>query len=237
MLENDLAFPSDTAWRQPRLLRPVHASARPRDESAWHWLTHSASLIALSTLAAVFFWAAAGALLLGGQVIEGGTLWAQIGAMFSELPQLFSANRDFAGWQLSWITVGSLPTQSLGAATHPARVPLADFGFIAAYSYPLAFVVSSAVARIACLRRVAMKRNRMLNILGMAACVTVLAENLFSLALLLVYPNAYLPGMRVVLRLCMTAAAVAKWAGLAGSGVLTEWVCLLPVKRQLKPDF
>ena len=241
VLENDLAFPSDTAWRQPRLLRPVHARARPRDESAWHWLTHPASLIALSTLAAVFFWAAAGALLLGGQVIKGGTLWAQIGAMFSELPQLFGANRDFAGWQLSWITVGSLPTQSLGAAAHPARALLADFGFIAAYSYPLAFVVSWAFARIARLRRVAMVRNRMLNILGMAACVAVLAdlaENLFGLALLLVYPNAYLPGMEVVLGLCMSAAAVAKWAGLAGSGFLTAWACLQTVKKsRFQPAF
>ena len=237
---NGLAFPTDTVWRQSRLLRPVHAKSRRSDASAWNYLTHPASMVLLATLAAVIFWFATGALLLGPKVITGDNVWAQTVSMFGRLPQIFNANRDFAGWQLAWMNHGSLPTQSLGAVVHPVRALLMDFGFIAAYSYLLAFGVSWAFARIARLRRVAMARNRMLNILGMAACVAVLAdlaENVLGLALLLAYPNAYLPGLEVVLGLCMTAAALAKWAGLAGSVVLVVWACMPAVKRRPQPAF
>ena len=226
---NGLTFPADTAWRQSRLLRPVHANSRRHDISAWNYLAHPASLALLTSMAAVFFWAATGALLLGPEVVRGNTLWAQMLAMFGKLPQVLVANRDFAGWQLLWATQGSTPTHSLGSAVHPVRALLVDFGFIAAYSYLLAFGVSWAFARIAQLRRVAMKPSRLLNILGMAACIAVLAdlaENVWGLALLLIYPNAYLPGLELVLGLLMSAAALAKWAGWAGSFALVVWACL-----------
>ena len=237
---NGLAFPSDTVWRQLRLLRPVHANSRRRDASAWNYLTHPASLVLLATLAAMFFWFAAGALLLGAQVVEGNTPWAQIGSMFDELPQILSANRDFGWWQLAWATYGGLPTQTLPAVVHPVRALLMNFGFIAAYSYLLAFAVSWAFARIARLRRVGMARVRMLNILGMAAGVAVLAdvaENVFALMLLLTCPNAYLPGLELVLGLLMSAAAVAKLAGLAGSAALVVWACTSTVKRHSQSAF
>ena len=189
----------------------------------------------LAALAAAFFWFAAGALLLGPSVVKGGTLWAQILAMFGMLPKVLQANCDFAWWQLVWLSRGGLPTQSLGAAVHPARALLMDFGFVAAYSYLLAFGISWAFARIARLRRVAMGRNRMLNLLGMAACIAVpsdLAENVFGLALLLIYPNPYLSVLEGVLGLGMSAAALAKWAGLAGSVVLIAWACLPAVSHR-----
>ena len=228
VLMNELTFPADTVWGQSRLLRPLHANSRGRDKSAWNYLTHPASLALLASMAAVFFWTVAGALLLGPEVVKGNTLWAQLLAMFGKLPQAMVANRDFAGWQLLWATQGSMPTQSLGSAVHPVRALLVDFGFIAAYSYLLAFGVSWAFARIAQLRRVATKPSRLLNMLGMAACIAVLAdlaENVWGLALLLIYPNAYLPGLEVVLGLLMSAAAWAKWAGWAGSFALVVWAC------------
>ena len=109
------------------------------------------------------------------------------------------------------------------------RALLVNFGFIAAYSYLLAFGVAWAFASIARLRRVAMKRNWLLNMLGMGACIAVLADvakTALGLALLLIYPNAYLPGLEVVLGLLMSGAALAKWAGLAGSFALVVWACI-----------
>ena len=231
---NRLAFPSDTVWRQLRLLRPVHARSRRRDASAWNYLTHPVSMVLLATLAAVFFWTAAGALLLGPEVVKGENLWGQIGFMFGRLPQLFSANQDFGWWQLAWVIHGGLPTQISPAMVHPVGALLMNFGFIAAYSYLLAFAVSWAFAHIARLRRVAMGRVRMLNILGMAACVAILAdvaENMFTLALLLMCPNPYFPGLELVLGLSMSAAALTKWTGLTGCAVLVVWACLPTVKR------
>ena len=237
---NGLAFPSDTVWRQLRLLRPVHASARRRDATAWNYLTHPAALVLLATLAAIFFWFAAGALLLGAQVVEGNTPWAQIGSMFGKLPQILSANRDFGWWQLAWATHGGFPTQTLPAVVHPVRALFINFGFIAAHSYLLAFAVSWAFAHIARLRRVAMAGNRMLNILGMAACIAVLADlaqTLFALMLLLTCPNAYLPGLEQVLGMSMSAAALAKWTSLAGCAVLVAWAFTSTVKRHSQPAF
>ena len=69
----------------------------------------------------------------------GNTLWAQMLSMFGRLPQVLVANWDFAGWQVAWAAHGSMPTQILGSAVHPVRKSLLDFGFIAAYSYLLAF--------------------------------------------------------------------------------------------------
>ncbi len=234
VLANALAFPEDTAWRQLRLLSPVHRRSRRSDESAWNYLKHPSSQVAMAVLAAVFFWCAAGTLLLGPDVIRGDTLWEQVVMIFRRLPQVFEANRNFAWWQIAWLTQWRIPTQSLGTVVHPVRALLVGFGLIAAYGYLLAFGVSWAFARIARLRRVAMPRARMLNILGMAACVAVLAnvaENIFTAALLLAYPNAYLPGLECILGLCMSAAALAKWAGLAGSAVLIAWACM-PQRRR-----
>ena len=77
-----------------------------------------------------------------------------------------------------------------------------------------------------------MKRNWLLNMSGMGACIAVLADlakNGWELGLLLIYPNTYLPGLEIVLGLLMSAAALAKWAGLAGlagSFALVLWACI-----------
>ena len=149
-------------------------------------------------------------------------------SMFGRLPRVLVANWDFAGWQLAWAAHGSKPTQSLGSAVHPVRESLLDFGLIAAYSYLLAFGFTWAFARDAQLS-VAMKRNWLLNMSGMGACIAVLADlakNGWELGLLLIYPNTYLPGLEIVLGLLMSAAALAKWAGLAGSSALVVWACI-----------
>ncbi len=175
------------------------------------------------------FWFAAGALLLGPEAVKGNPLGAQMMPMFGKLPQVVVANRDFAARQLPWATQGSMPTQGLGSAVHPMRALLVNFGFIAAYSYLLAFGVAWAFARIARLRRVAVKPNRLLNMLGMGACIAVLAdlaEKVGGLGLLVIYPNAYLPGLEVLLGLLMAGAALAKWAGLAGGFALVVWACI-----------
>ena len=79
-------------------------------------------------MAAVLFWSAAGALLVGPEVVMGNTLWAQMLSMFGRLPRVLVANWDFAGWQLAWAAHGSMPTQILGSAVHPVRKSLLDFG-------------------------------------------------------------------------------------------------------------
>ena len=120
-----------------------------------------------------------------------------------------------------------MPTQILDSAVHPVRKSLLNFGFIATYSYLLAFSFIWAFARDAQLS-VAMMRNWLLNMSGMGACIAVLADlakNGWELGLLLIYPNTYLPGLEIVLGLLMSAAALAKWAGLAGSSALVVWAC------------
>ena len=229
VVANGLIFPAGTVCRQSRLLRPAHAKSRRCDGFARNYLTQPASLALLASLAAVVFWFAAGALLLGPEAVKGNTLWPQMLSMFGKLPLVVVANRDFAAWQLLWTTQSSMPTQGLGSAVHPMRALLVNFGFIAACSYLLAFGVAWAFARIARLMRVAMKPNRLPNVLGMGASIAVLsdvAENALGLALLLIYPNVYLPGLEVVLGLLMSGAALAKWAGLAGSFALVVWACI-----------
>ena len=224
---NGLAFPNNTEWRKARLFKPVHHRSRRSDTSRWNYLFHPLVKVAIAVLAAIFFWFATGALLLGPEVIRGDSLWQQMGSMFQRLPQVSGANRDFAWWQIA----GHWRERAGGPGfVHPLRALLADFGLLAAYGYLLAFGVSWAFARIARLRRVVMVPSRMLNVLGMAACVAVLAdvaENvLTALLLLLVYPNTYVPLLGWVLGLGVTFAALAKWAGLAGSAALVLWGCL-----------
>ncbi|MDB5742583.1 MAG: hypothetical protein JWR68_898 [Polaromonas sp.] len=226
---NGLAFPADTAWRQPRLRQPAREPSRPEEKTALNYLGHPALHLLLAALCGLFFWAVAGALLLGPAVIQGNTLWRQLAAMLGRLAQIHEANLNLAGWQLGWWTHCRLPADCMPTAVHPARALLADFGLIAAYGYLLAFAVSWAFARLAGLGRVGMGRRPWLNLLGMAACVAVLgdaAENLLTAALLFSSANAYLPGLPQMLGIGMSLAAWAKCIGLAGSAVLVVWACM-----------
>ncbi|MDB5931133.1 MAG: hypothetical protein JWR60_2840 [Polaromonas sp.] len=229
---NSLAFAGDTDWRQPLLLKPVDDPARPCVKSWWHYLAQPWLGMAAALVLALVFWTAAGALLLGPQVILGQSLGEHFWAMFGSLRQAWDANFDFARWQVLWFSSGQAPLQSLataGAAVHPARALAADFAFIAAYSYPLACAVSWAFARVAGLRRVGMGRARGLNVLGWAACVMVLgdvAENVFTAVVLFSSTQPYILWLEWLLGGLMTLAAFAKWTGCVGSVLLVAWACL-----------
>ena len=105
---------------------------------------------------------------------------------------------------------------------------LVGFGVIAAYAFVLAHAISWAFARVAGLRRVWRAVPRMLNRLGLAACVALLgdvAANIATLALLATSPDPLIPELEFVLGAAMCLAALAKWVGLAGCALLVAWGC------------
>lgn len=225
---NALTFPADTVWRESRLRRPLPVKAPPKERSFLDYLNHPLGRVLIATLVGFTGWTFSGALLLGAERITGNNIWWQAANTFAQLPQIWAANWGFAHWQGMWWAQLSWhwPTQVLPAIMHPARALLADFAFIAGYGYLLAFGTSWAFARIAGLRRTTSATSRLVNILGMAATAAVLgdvAENVFTLLLLWIYPNAYFPLFETLLGIGMSLASLVKWAGVAGSLWLMGW--------------
>ena len=203
-----LSFPADTVWARRR---PV-----------------AGLLVALALAAA--FWLLAGALLQGLIVPARMTLWEcllALGQSAGHAGQAAAANLALARWQLEWALSTAYPLATL--AQPPGRVAgaiWADFGLIAAYACLLTRAVTWAFARIVRLQRASHRPSALLNVLGLAAAVAVgsdVLENLLTLALVSAFPWPLLAGVEPVLGLAMTAAALAKWAGLLGCGALVVW--------------
>lgn len=213
--KDNLQFPANTVWQNA----PSHVG------------------LTLTTLAVlVLCWVAAGALLLGPQRLAGADWWNQLYAAFNALPAVQAANNAFAHWQLAWVFSGLSPTRSLEllALHSPRGALLLDLGLIAGYGYLLARASAWAFARVARLRRVGMPATPWLNRLGLAPCVAVLgdlAENALTWLLLATSPAPWLPGWEWLAGAAMTLAALAKWLGLLGSGVLVVWGVLAGWRR------
>jgi hypothetical protein len=102
----------------------------------------------------------------------------------------------------------------------------ADFGLVAAYAVILARAVTWAFARIVRVQRADQRPSALLNVLGLAATVAVggdAAENVLTLVLVSAFPWPLLAGVEPLLGLAMTVAALAKWVGLLGCGLLFLW--------------
>lgn len=201
-----LQFPASTVWR----------GARP-------W-----GLLCTAAVLGFLCWVVAGALLLGPDRMAGPAWWSQLAAALRKLPAVWAISTDFAQWQLAWWWQDQAPTATLGAFHRPAAAVLLGFGLIAAYATLLAHTISWAFARVAGLRRVRLAVPVMLNRLGLAVCVALVgavAENIATLALLATSPNPFIPGLEFVLGVAMSLAALAKWVGLAGCGLLVAWGC------------
>lgn len=203
-----LAFPADTVWARRR---PV-----------------TGLLVAL--VSAVVFWLLAGGLLQGFIVPARMTLWEcllALGQSFNHADQIAAANLGLAHWQIGWPFSMGYPLATLPQpAGRVAGAIWADFGLIAAYACLLTRAVTWAFARIVRLQRVSHKPSAFLNVLGLAATVAVgsdVLENLLTLALVSAFPWPLLAGVEPLLGLAMTAAALAKWAGLVGCGALVLW--------------
>ena len=203
-----LVFPADTVWAHRR---PV-----------------TGLLVAL--VFAVVFWQQAGGLLQGFIVPTRMTLWEcllALGQSFNHAGQIGAANLALAHWQIGWPFSMGYPLATLPQpAGRVVSAIWADFGLIAAYACLLARAVTWAFARIVRLQRVSHRPSVFLNVLGLAATVAVgsdVLENLLTLALVSAFPWPLLAGVEPLLGLAMTAAALAKWAGLLGCGVLVLW--------------
>ena len=212
---NGLVFPAQSVWR----------AGRP------------ASHLLYAALTAFVVWAAAGGFLLGLELNPDNNLWQDFVADMQAIPAAARANFDFAFWQLTWFfSPGHLPSASLLRLNlqNPATAILLDFGLIGAYGYLLARAFSWAFARLAGLRRVDLTPPAWLNRLGMTACVGVLgdvAENFLTWFVLATANNQLVPSLETVFGLLMSAAALVKWLGLAGSLVLIALACLEGKKK------
>ncbi|MFC5522447.1 DUF2235 domain-containing protein [Polaromonas jejuensis] len=199
-----LSFPADTVWAKSRSPLPL-------------------------VVAAVFllvFWSAAGGLLSGA--IDPGTmsLWQCLLALVTALPEAAVANLVLAHWQLGWWLSWAYPTEALPAFGRVAGALLADLGLIAAYGYIISRGITWAFARVAGLRRASQRPSLALNLLGMSGLFTVaadLTENMLTLLLVSGFPSTLLPQAELLVGLAMTAAALAKWTGLAACGALWAW--------------
>jgi len=107
-----------------------------------------------------------------------------------------------------------------------------DFLIIASYGYVLARGAGWAFARLAGLRRaevkVSMKPPTVLNCLGMAPMLAILAdiaENLLTWLTLAVAHNPLIPAAEFVFGLAMTLASAMKWLALIASLILILWGC------------
>ncbi len=200
---NRLAYPSGTQWRTQR---------------SWGWLL-------LAALLCVVFWTVTGAYLLGPDKPGSGSFWQVAANFFQLLPQLMDANVGFAKWQTGWTFAWQ--AQNAWEDFHsPVKAVLADFFLIASYGYLLARGTGWAFARRAGVRRVGDPPPRLLNALGRAGPLVLLgdlAENVLTLAVIATSPNDFMPALPYLLGLLMTAAALAKWLGLAACLVLVAW--------------
>jgi hypothetical protein len=199
-----LSFPADTVWVKSRPLFGLAVAAL--------WL--------------LAFWSAAGGLLSGG--ISPGTmsLWQCLQALVSTLPEAIAANLALVRWQAGWWLSWTYPMASLPAFGSVAGALLADLGVIAAYAYLVSRGMTWSFARVAGLRRAFQRPSAVLNLLGLSGLLMVaadLAENLFTVMIVCWFPASFLPQAEVLAGLAMTAATLAKWAGLAGCAALLAW--------------
>ena len=241
---NGMVFPASTVWNKWRLLVTAHGNSRKSTLSMRNPLNYPLLKVLLAATAGFLFWILQGALLLGPARIAEDSVWKQLRSALGAIPQIADATMAYACWQLGWlrdIRDWVPPTTNMPTFVHPAGALFADFGFIVAYGYLLAFFVSWSFAQVAGLRRVGMARTFMvkaLNVLGLAATYTVLgdmAENMFNLTLLLIPPHGYFPVIEFSLGLCITAASIIKWVGLAGCILLTVWGVAAKISPACRP--
>ena len=137
------------------------------------------------------------------------------------LEQMRDALGSFAGWQLCWLLESGTPYPS-PSTQHPGWAVLLDFPFVLAYAYVLAWFVAPAFAALAGLSRVDGKVRWHLPILGRALTVMVVAdvtENILTWVVLAL-EHSIVPMAGMAAAIGMSAAAAAKWLGLAGTLVL-----------------
>ena len=230
---NKLAVPADTVWRIRRLLVSPRSVRLKPGQTAFNPLNYQLFKVMLAAVFLFLLWTLHGALLLGPDMVKGGSFWSQFCSALHMQSEIAHASLAYACWQLGWVgqwlVLCDLATTSMPVAVYPASATLTDFGLVAAYGYLLAFGVSWAFAWIAGLRRVNMMRGfkvKALNLLGRAATFAVVGdvfENIFNLALLGIPPDGYFPLVEFALGACMSIASLAKWSGLAGSVLLMTW--------------
>ena len=212
-----LRFPEDTVWNTPR---------------GWGWLLFAVAMYCVFALMAAAFH-------LGPRPLNAAALCALPLVWMNDLPPLASANLCFAQWQLAWLASGQAPSTGLIGYHSPNRAVAVDFFIIASYGYLLARGAGWAFARRAGLHRVGMKPSRVLNYLGMAPMVAILAdviENLLTWLTLAVARNSFLPNAEYAFGTAMTLASAIKWLALITSLMLILWGCFAkPAPLQAKP--
>jgi hypothetical protein len=144
-----------------------------------------------------------------------------------------SANVQLTLWQLGWLGALNPAEGAPGAQAQVGWALLADLPLIVGYAYLLALGTSWAFAQVARLRHVRSPNRPLLNLLGGAAGLAVVADLIENLATWFTWihigPDA-VATPAYAFGLLMTLACAAKWLGVLGSGGLIAWGLLARVK-------
>lgn len=189
-----LRFPADSAWSQPRPRRVA-------------WAT-------LACLLSLPLWLLALGQLLAGmplsRIARADLLWTP-GPVWDGI----LATGRLLAWQLQGPWGGAYPGRCTGSA---GWALVWELGFIACYAQVLAWCCTQAFARMAGLRAVDAPAPTGLNLLGWMLPVLVVAdvgESLFT-GLAWGLSNVQVPGLECVVRVFMMICAVVKFASLLG---------------------
>jgi len=137
-------------------------------------------------------------------------------------------NLRFSHWQLLWWRDPGL-ADGLSRFAAPRWAVVWDFVLIAAYAYVLAWLAVAGFARRAGMRRAGQPVSAWLNRLGWAlplAAFSDIGENVATWSVVTLLENQ-LPLLAMLAAVVMSAGAVLKFVGLAGTLVL----CCLPRRR------
>lgn len=204
-----LSFPAQSAWARRRPLKGLAIAV--------------ASLLACMLLAGL---ALAPPAAPGGADAVALWRWAQ-----AAVGAALSANAELTRWQLGWLGALNPAPRELAPTARVGWALLVDLPLIVAYAYLLARATSWAFAQVARLRRALSPTRPLLNLLGGAAGLAVVADLIENLATWLTWTQitwsatgaASAAAPAYALGLLMTLACAAKWLGLLGSLSLIVW--------------
>jgi len=149
-----------------------------------------------------------------------------------------NANAELTRWQLGWLGALDPAAAAPGPQAQVGWALLVDLPLIVAYAYLLARGTSRAFAQVARLRRATSPDRLLLNLLGGAAGLAVVADLVENGATWLTWSQitwdacgvASAAAPAYVFGLAMTIACVAKWLGLLGGLALMGWGLLVRFK-------
>lgn len=219
-----LQYPQDTVWSRSAAMNAHRAPRR--------WWTLLLGVVALVMLYLAMAWALSGMPL---DHMGHSAAWGHIvsGLWYNPAPEV----GRFAHWQLRAVQ-GELNPVALNPLGQHKTALFFDFGYILAYAYVLGRLSSRAFASLSGLRKAGDAHRPVLNALGMGLLLMVvsdLLENCLHLVLLL-SDGALWTVVVGVLSIALSAAAMAKFTGLAACTALIVWGMCAGLYARLQPQ-